>query len=68
MGPYRNLERIGDVAYKLELPQELADFHDVFHISVLRKVVREPKLVIPVTSGDLGRDWSEQYKPVSILA
>ena len=40
MGPYVIKERIGAVAYRLVLPPELSDFHDVFHISVLRKVIR----------------------------
>ena len=46
MGPYPIVKRIGVVAYRLELPEELLAFHDVFHISVLRKVVTEPELII----------------------
>ena len=40
LGPEVITERIGAVAYRLDLPQELADFHNVFHISVLCKVVK----------------------------
>ncbi|KAK8934588.1 hypothetical protein KSP39_PZI014470 [Platanthera zijinensis] len=39
MGPYRILERIGPLAYRLELSPELAALHDVFHISSLRRAL-----------------------------
>ena len=35
MGPYEIVERIGEVAYQLRLPPELARIHDVFHVSML---------------------------------
>lgn len=56
MGPYVIKERIGEVAYRLDLPPDLSDFHDVFHISVLRKVVREPELILPDPPTDAQRD------------
>ena len=37
IGPYEILERIGPIAYRLAIPLELANLHDVFHVSVLRK-------------------------------
>ena len=37
IGPYRIVERIGEVAYRLELSSDLDRIHDVFHVSMLRK-------------------------------
>ena len=33
IGPFKILERRGEVAYQLELPAQLSDVHDVFHVS-----------------------------------
>jgi hypothetical protein len=33
IGPFQILQRVGEVAYRLDLPAQLADVHDVFHIS-----------------------------------
>jgi hypothetical protein len=42
IGPYKVLERRGEMSYKLELPLKLSEFHDVFHVSQLRKCLQAP--------------------------
>jgi hypothetical protein len=41
IGPFQNLGRKGEVAYQLELPDSLSNVHDVFHVSQLKKCLRE---------------------------
>ena len=41
IGPFEILERIGEVAYKLALPPSLASVHNVFHVSMLKKIHSE---------------------------
>ncbi|GKF41909.1 hypothetical protein Tco_0125251, partial [Tanacetum coccineum] len=48
IGPFKILERIGPVAYKLELPEELSDVHSTFHVSNLKKCLSDESLVIPM--------------------
>jgi hypothetical protein len=68
IGPYKILKRVGAVAYRLELPEEMSDIHPVFHISQLRrclKVLKEKR--VPVETIDLKPDLRYQEVPVKIL-
>ena len=53
IGPYRIIEKIGAVAYHLELPPKMSDIHDVFHVSQLKKCLRVPKEQAPMEAMDL---------------
>ena len=44
VGPFRIIERVGKVAYRLELPTELENVHPVFHVSNLRKCLADENL------------------------
>jgi hypothetical protein len=62
------LKRVGAVAYRLELPEEMSDIHPVFHVSQLRrclKVLEEKR--VPVGTIDLQPDLRYQEVPIKIL-
>jgi hypothetical protein len=48
IGPFKILEKRGEVAYQLELPPQLSDVHDVFHVSQLKKCLRVPEEQLPM--------------------
>nr|GFC78593.1 putative reverse transcriptase domain-containing protein [Tanacetum cinerariifolium] len=48
IGPVTVLERVGDVAYKLDLPEELSRVHNTFHVSNLKKCHADEPLVVPL--------------------
>nr|GFA52929.1 putative reverse transcriptase domain-containing protein [Tanacetum cinerariifolium] len=48
VGPFKVLERVGDVAYKLDLPEELSRFHNTFHVSNLKKRHANEPLAVPL--------------------
>ncbi|KAH0748617.1 hypothetical protein KY290_027849 [Solanum tuberosum] len=67
IGPYRISKRIGNVNYELELPQELASVHLVFHISMLKKYMGDPSLIIPIEDIGIKDNLSYEEIPVQIL-
>ncbi|GJR11977.1 putative reverse transcriptase domain-containing protein, partial [Tanacetum coccineum] len=48
VGPFKEIERVKTVAYKLELPQQLSQVHNIFHVSNLKKCMFDESLVIPL--------------------
>nr|GFC39844.1 putative reverse transcriptase domain-containing protein [Tanacetum cinerariifolium] len=46
--PFKVLERIREVAYKLNLPEELSRVHNTFHVSNLKKCHADEPLAVPL--------------------
>ena len=67
IGPFDIVERIGPVAYRLDLPEELSRVHNVFHISMLRKYISDPSHVLETPEIELSDDLSYVEQPVHIL-
>ncbi|GJS73921.1 putative reverse transcriptase domain-containing protein [Tanacetum coccineum] len=67
IGPFKILERIGPVAYKLELPEELSNIHSTFHISNLKKCLSDESLVIPMKELRLDDKLNFVEEPVEIM-
>ncbi|KAK4721211.1 hypothetical protein R3W88_011444 [Solanum pinnatisectum] len=64
VGPYQVLKCIGKVAYELDLPNELAPVHPVFHVSMLKKCIGDPVSIFPLKG--LGVDENLSYEEVLV--
>ncbi|GJR26661.1 hypothetical protein Tco_1102893 [Tanacetum coccineum] len=67
IGPFRIIERIGLVAYRLELPQELSRVHNVFHVCNLKNFLSDDTLVIPLEEIQLDVKLNFVEEPVEIM-
>ena len=66
IGPFEIVDRIGPVAYRLDLSEELSRVHNVFHISMLRKYMSDPSHVLETPEIELRDDLSYEEQPVQI--
>jgi hypothetical protein len=67
VGPFNIISHKGEVAYQLELPPQLLDVHDVFHVSQLKKCLRVPEEQLPLEELDLGGDLAYSERLINIL-
>ena len=66
VGPYQILRKIGLVAYEIALPPQLANLHNVFYVSQLRKYVPDPSHVLEMDEVHIKDNLSFEAKPVKI--
>ncbi|GKA89738.1 putative reverse transcriptase domain-containing protein [Tanacetum coccineum] len=67
VGPFKVLEKIGSVAYKLELPQELSRVHNTFHVSNLKKCYSDEPLAVPLEGLHIDDKLQFVEEPVEIM-
>ncbi|XP_070025981.1 uncharacterized protein [Nicotiana sylvestris] len=67
VGPYKIIQRIGQVAYKLKLPPEMSLVHPFFHVSMLKKVVGDPSTIVAIKTIEVNDELSYEEVPVAIL-
>ncbi|XP_073033795.1 uncharacterized protein [Primulina eburnea] len=65
--PSAIVERIGTLAYRLDLPQSLSAIHKVFHVSMLRKYEPDPSHVLRTDEVELDSSLSYVEHPVQII-
>jgi hypothetical protein len=67
IGPFEIIEVCGPVAYRLQLPPQLAAIHDIFHIYQLRKCVKVPTEIIDPQTIELEADLTYTEHPIKVL-
>ncbi|GKF07895.1 hypothetical protein Tco_0042119 [Tanacetum coccineum] len=67
VGPFQVLAKVGAIAYKLELPQELSIVHNTFHVSNLKKCYADEPLAVPLDRLHLDDKLQFVEEPVEII-
>ncbi|GJT62544.1 putative reverse transcriptase domain-containing protein [Tanacetum coccineum] len=67
VGPFEILERIGPVAYRLRLPEELSSVHDTFHVLNLKKCLADANLHVPLDEIKVDKTLHFVEEPLEIM-
>ncbi|GKA86461.1 hypothetical protein Tco_0808172 [Tanacetum coccineum] len=65
--PFKIVERVGRVAYRLRLPQDLSSIHDRFHVSHLKKCLADANLQVPLEEIKINDKLHFVEEPVKII-
>ncbi|GKB33509.1 putative reverse transcriptase domain-containing protein [Tanacetum coccineum] len=67
IGPFKILAKVGTVAYRLELPEQLSRVHSTFHVSNLKKCLSDEPLAIPLDEIHIDEKLNFIEEPVEIM-
>jgi hypothetical protein len=67
IGPFRIFRRVGEMAYQLEVTDNLSDVHNVFHVSQLKKCLCVPEEQLPMEELSVQGDLTYTEYPIKIL-
>ncbi|GJV60217.1 hypothetical protein Tco_1466317 [Tanacetum coccineum] len=67
VGPFEIIEKVGPMAYRLDLPEELNGVHDTCHVSNLKKCLADPTLKVPLDEIQVDAKLNFMEEPVEIL-
>ncbi|GJX86687.1 hypothetical protein Tco_0337461 [Tanacetum coccineum] len=67
IGPFKILAKVGTVAYRLELPEQLSRVHNTFHVLNLKKCLSNETLVIPLDEIQIDDKLHFVEEPVEII-
>ncbi|GKA18868.1 hypothetical protein Tco_0698783, partial [Tanacetum coccineum] len=67
VGPFEIIERVGPVAYRLRIPQELIGIHDTFHVSNLKECLAYVILHVPLEEIKIDNRLHFVEEPIEII-
>ena len=67
IGPFKILERVGTIEYRLALLPSMSGFHEVFHVSMLRRYTPDPAHVVDWGEIEVDTDGTFEEGPVCIV-
>ena len=67
IGPFEIHERVGTLAYQLDLPPNMSGVHEVFHVFMLRKYTPDPAHVVDWGQNEVDTDGTFEEEPACIL-
>ncbi|GKB70229.1 putative reverse transcriptase domain-containing protein [Tanacetum coccineum] len=67
VGPLKVFEKVGSIAYKLKLPEELSRVHNKFHVSNLKKYYADEPLAVPLDGLHFDDKLQFVEEPVKIM-
>ncbi|GKB89962.1 putative reverse transcriptase domain-containing protein [Tanacetum coccineum] len=67
VGPFEIVERVGPIAYRLRLPQELVGIHDTFYVSNMNKCVADVNLHIPLEEIKIDKELCFDEEPIEVM-
>nr|XP_043611643.1 uncharacterized protein LOC122583287 [Erigeron canadensis] len=67
IGPFKILAKVGKVAYRLELPDELSGIHPTFHVSHLRKCLADESTYVPLKEIEVDNKLNYIEEPIAIV-
>jgi hypothetical protein len=67
VGPFEITLRVGRLAYRIALPPDLVRTHDVFHVSMLRKYIANPDVIVEYEPLEIQEGLTYVEEPIKIV-
>jgi hypothetical protein len=67
VGPFKITQRVGKLAYRIALSPYLVGTHDVFHVSMLRKYIANPNIIVEYEPLEIQEGLTYIEEPVKIV-
>jgi hypothetical protein len=67
IGPFKITQKVGKLAYRIALPPDLIGTHDVFHVSMLRKYIANPEVIVEYEPLGIQEGLTYMEEPVRIV-